>query len=263
MATCFVIQPFDNGKYDKRFSDVYAPAIVSAELEPYRVDKDSSVSVPIESIEDGIRASIICLADITEDNPNVWYELGFAFAMGREVVMVCAEDRTGKKYPFDIQHRSVISYKADSPSDFESLKQNITAALKAKVSKGVILQQMADSDPVGSVKGLTQKEIIVLVTLATESFMPESFVSAWSAKRDAEKTGLNSLGFNLAIRQLIAKEYILKDVQYDERVQEPYDALQITEIGWSWIEANESLLNIHHPPIQAPVNILLDEDIPF
>jgi hypothetical protein len=110
MATCFVIQPFDSGKFDKRFEDIYRPAIEAAGLEAYRVDKDPSVSVPIDAIEEGIRQAAVCLADITADNPNVWYELGYAFAAKRPVVMVCSEERTGKKYPFDIQHRSIIAY---------------------------------------------------------------------------------------------------------------------------------------------------------
>ena len=70
MATCFVIQPFDNGKFDKRFQDVYKPSIEAAGLEAYRVDRDPAVSVPIESIEQGIRQASVCLADITADNPN-------------------------------------------------------------------------------------------------------------------------------------------------------------------------------------------------
>lgn len=78
MATCFVIQPFDSGKFDKRFEDIYKPAIEAAGLVAYRVNKDPGVSVLIESIEKGIRQAILCLADITEDNPNVWYELGFS-----------------------------------------------------------------------------------------------------------------------------------------------------------------------------------------
>ncbi len=36
MDTCFVIQPFDRDKFDKRFDDVFEPAIRSAGLEPYR-----------------------------------------------------------------------------------------------------------------------------------------------------------------------------------------------------------------------------------
>jgi hypothetical protein len=71
MATCFVIQPFDAGKFDKRFEDVYKTAIEAANLEPYRVDNDPSVRVPIDAIEDGIGRAAICLAEITTDNPNV------------------------------------------------------------------------------------------------------------------------------------------------------------------------------------------------
>lgn len=93
MATCFVIQPFDKGPFDKRYEDVFAPAISAVGLEPYRVDRDPGASIPIEQIETGIRNSDVCLADITTDNPNVWFELGFAIASQKEVVLVCSEER--------------------------------------------------------------------------------------------------------------------------------------------------------------------------
>ena len=72
--TCFVIQPFDGSKYDKRFEDIYRPAIEAAGLEAYRTDGDPAVEVPIDAIEEGIRDAALCLADITPDNPNMWYE---------------------------------------------------------------------------------------------------------------------------------------------------------------------------------------------
>ena len=76
MDKCFVIQPFDNDKYDRRYTDVFAPAISRAGLEPYRVDKDLGVKIPIVDIEKGIAESSLCFAEISNDNPNVWYELG-------------------------------------------------------------------------------------------------------------------------------------------------------------------------------------------
>ena len=57
MGNCFVIQPFDDGKFDKRYEDVFAPAVRAAGLEPYRVDHDPSVSIPIEDIQSGIQSS--------------------------------------------------------------------------------------------------------------------------------------------------------------------------------------------------------------
>ena len=98
MPTCFVIQPFSS-KFDKRFRDVYKPALEKAGLDPYRVDQDPSTEGVMDSIEQEIRAATICLADITTDNPNVWYELGYAFAAGRSVVMVCSGERKdGDRY---------------------------------------------------------------------------------------------------------------------------------------------------------------------
>src|SRR5664279_3647474 len=140
MPVCFVIQPFDAGKFDKRFDDVYKPAIEAAGLQPYRVDRDPAVEVAIDAIEDGIRSATICLADITTDNPNVWYELGFAFAAGRPVVMVCSQERIGKKYPFDIQHRSIIPYQLESISDFSKLQEDIKLKLVALLEKGAAIR---------------------------------------------------------------------------------------------------------------------------
>ena len=129
MDTCFVIQPFDKDKFDKRFVDVFEPAITKGGLRPYRVDRDFGVTIPIEDIENGIAESAMCFAEITTDNPNVWYELGFAFACGKEVIIVCAEERI--KFPFDIQHRHIIIYKTGSKSDYEELEQKIISKIGA------------------------------------------------------------------------------------------------------------------------------------
>jgi hypothetical protein len=67
MPRCFVIQPFDQGKFDKRYADVFRPAIEAAGLEAYRVDQDPSTSIPIEEIEASIRGATVCFADILRE----------------------------------------------------------------------------------------------------------------------------------------------------------------------------------------------------
>ena len=69
MGRCFVIQPFDRG-FNKRYDDVYEPAIHEALLEPYRVDRDPSVVIPIEQIESEIRGSEACLAILAPTIPT-------------------------------------------------------------------------------------------------------------------------------------------------------------------------------------------------
>jgi hypothetical protein len=73
--TCFVLQPFDEGKYDELYRDTFAPAIKDAGFKPYRVDQDPSATVLIDKIHSEIRTATVCFAEITENNPNVWYEL--------------------------------------------------------------------------------------------------------------------------------------------------------------------------------------------
>lgn len=101
METCFVIQPFDKDKYDSRYEDIFEPVIKECELDPYRVDRDPSVNIPIEEVESGIKNARICFAEISTNNPNVWFELGYAIACQKEVVLICSDERN-EKFPFDI-----------------------------------------------------------------------------------------------------------------------------------------------------------------
>jgi hypothetical protein len=257
MTTCFVIQPFDSGKYDKRFRDIYKPAIEAAGLEAYRVDYDPAVLIPIDAIEKGIRQATICLADISADNPNVWYELGFAFASDKPVVMVCSQDRAGGKYPFDIQHRSVIPYMADSPSDFDNLRESLTRKLKAISESSEVLDRMSEADPVRPIEGLTPIETMALAVIAGEAFMPNTAVSVYSVKSDAERAGITSMGFNLAIRKLLSKDFVKIEDMWDERGDERYSGVAVTESGWQWIEENESKFVMHRQEKKK------DDDLPF
>ncbi|PYX61629.1 MAG: hypothetical protein DMG74_22325 [Acidobacteria bacterium] len=164
MPTCFVIQPFDNGgPYDKRYRDILVPAIKEAGLEPYRVDEDPGTTIVIDDIEKGIQDAEVCLADITTNNPNIWYEVGFAFANGKAVVMVCLDPRPDP-FPFDIRHRHIIRYKLHAPSDFETLRGEIVKRLKAQKKKAETLQTVAAMSQMRSVEGLSAHEIAALAT---------------------------------------------------------------------------------------------------
>lgn len=262
MPTCFLIQPFDKGKFDKRYDGVYEPAIRAAGFDPYRVDRDDGVTVPIKSIEEGIRAADVCLADITSDNPNVWYELGFASAARRPVVMVCSEERTSIKFPFDIQHRAIVTYKAEAPSDFTDLQTRLTAKIQAITDREAELEQIAEFDLITPVAGLTQPEFMLVAVLAGALYSPDSSLPLWTAKQDAEKARLTALGFNLALRRLIQRGFVLSTIEHDPMDGESYSALSFTDSAWDWIDANESRFVVHNEPVQE-VEEEEEDEIPF
>ncbi len=257
MATCFVIQPFDAGRFDKRYEQVFVPAITAARLDPYRVDKDFRADVPIQAIEAGITAASVCLADITTDNPNVWYELGYSFAVGVPVVMVCAEVREGKKYPFDIQHRKVLPYLSDAPNDFVELRDSITQRLLAATESRANIRRMAESDIVAPIAGLGQHEMTVLSTVAAIAGIPDGYANIYSVQQGGERAGLTKLGITLGMRGLISKSFVRK-VDIQRFNDDPEAALEVTDAGWAWIETNEGKFILRKNVQDIP-----DEDIPF
>ena len=257
MPTCFVIQPFDSDKFDKRFDDIYKPALEQAGLEPYRVDRDPRVEVPIDAIAEHIRKATICLADITTNNANVWYELGFALATGRSVIMVCSDER-GDKLPFDIQHRTVIMYNRDSSRDFESLRRDITKRAKAVVDQNAA-KQVIEAEQVAPQEGLSQIEMLVLAVAAAATDIPGSWESMYSLKREAERSGLTGVGFGVALRRLQQKG-LLEFGEHENMDGERYQTVVLTDNGWSWIDGHESLFSFRR---EDSGRELSEDDIPF
>lgn len=120
---CFVIMPFGPG-FDDRFKTVYAPAINDAGLQPLRADSLSKPSSIIEDIWRSIKQSVLLLADLTGQNPNVFYELGLAHAIGKPAVLIT--DRV-QAVPFDLRSLRLLVHKRGGTK--ARLRRLITTAL--------------------------------------------------------------------------------------------------------------------------------------
>jgi hypothetical protein len=256
MATCFVIQPFDGGAFDKRYEDVFEPAIRGVGLEPYRVDRDPSVSIPIEQIESGIRSATVCLADITTDNPNVWFELGFAIASRKDVVMVCSDDRK-TKFPFDVQHRTIIKYSTESLRDFRQLQDRISERLTALLKMSASISSVAVS-PLEDVEGLSQHEIVALVAIAGNLEHPSDGVSTYIIRQDAGRAGYTSVAITIALAGLLKKSLIVSALESDYNGEE-YTVNKLTDSGMQWLIANQDKLVLRREPQDRSI----EDDIPF
>jgi hypothetical protein len=245
MGKCFVIQPFDEKQFDKRFRDHFEPAIIAADLEPYRVDRDPSVRVPIDSIHSEIKNADVCLADITTNNPNVWYELGYALARHKEVVIVCSKERRDE-FPFDIQHLNIIRYDIASGSDFKKLELDITAHLKARILDQQKLKVIASISPAEDVMGLTPHEIAALTILLSKRDTPTSSIWPLFFIEEMEKnTNFNLLGINLSIQSLIEKE-MAQIVEGEDSNGYPADMYKIEQKGMRWLLDNQDKLTLRN-----------------
>ena len=82
-----VIAPFTNAR-TAVFENVLKPCIKKKGFKCKRADDFKTNTNKVNDIVRNIWKSTFVLADITNLNPNVIYELGFAHAMNKEVIMI-------------------------------------------------------------------------------------------------------------------------------------------------------------------------------
>ena len=91
-----------------------------------RADEIFSPKPFMEKVWDGVCAAQLILADCTEKNPNVFYEIGMAHTVGKKVVLITRSD---KDIPSDIKHFDYIPYIFD-PEGVEVLIEKLRAFIK-------------------------------------------------------------------------------------------------------------------------------------
>jgi hypothetical protein len=124
---CFVIMPFGQ-PFDRYYVNIFVPAITAGSLKPLRADSIFSPSTIMADVWRYTRQAVVVLADVTGKNPNVFYELGLAHAVGKPVVIVT---NSLEDVPFDLKGLRVIEYDKQNEAWGTVLKENITAAIKA------------------------------------------------------------------------------------------------------------------------------------
>jgi len=102
----FVLMPFSD-----KFDDIYLLGIKSAcnDAGAYceRVDEQIFQESILERIYNQIAKADIIIADMTGRNPNVFYETGYAHALGKRVILLTQDH---DDIPFDLMHYPHIIY---------------------------------------------------------------------------------------------------------------------------------------------------------
>lgn len=256
---CFVIQPISDTKFTKRYEDIYRPAIEAAGLTAYRVDLDPSVKIPIEEIEAKIRNVKICFAEISIDNPNVWYELGYAFASNKDVVMVCDESR--RDFPFDVRHKNIISYKSESPSDFNDLRVKIVEKINAYLKTQKTAEKILES-PIKETDGLQPYELSLLAFIISQQYTDEENVSIYDLRNSMTKAGFNEVAVSIGIRLLRNKNLIDTKTVSDFNGNE-YSICKLTDHGVNFILSNTHLFDLQQSQQRPTSSRIIADDLPF
>jgi hypothetical protein len=123
----YVIQPFLTNASQGVFN-LIASAAAKANVDVFRADSIEHGGVTVKSIHGAIQSATLLIADITDANPNVMYEVGFAQAQKKPLILIAVSSRS---IPFDLAYFLVLIYDLASPFEFvDRLARTITQALK-------------------------------------------------------------------------------------------------------------------------------------
>lgn len=126
---CFIIMPFTD-KLNPIYESIIKPVIKDLKLECLRADEIFTSKPIIEDIWDNIKKARFLIADLTERNPNVFYELGLAHALNKEVILLTQDIND---VPFDLRHFRIIVYQ-DSISGADKLKSTLKDFINEQIN---------------------------------------------------------------------------------------------------------------------------------
>ena len=121
---CFVLMPFRD-----HLRPVYDDHIVNVchelGLTVTRADQIFSTRPVIDDILEAVASARVIVADLTQGNPNVFYEVGVCHTLGKTVILITQEDEV----PFDLRHIRHIKY-VYTPRGMRAMEESLKLTLQ-------------------------------------------------------------------------------------------------------------------------------------
>lgn len=169
MKKCFLIAPIGTPKSEVRnrtdilWEFIIAPVCTELDYEPIRADLMTGVGSITQDIIRMLLNADLVVADITNLNPNVMYELGVRHSSGKPAIVLAQEKEI---IPFDIASYRVIYYNLDNPKDARRIQNDLTDTIR-RIEKGG-----ATSSPVNDVIGSMRRTKLPISDKSTDSHGP-------------------------------------------------------------------------------------------
>ena len=133
-AGCFVLMPF-RPDFPPVFEQHIATTCRRLGISASRADGIFSTRPFMDDIREAVLTARVIIADLTDCNPNVFYELGICHALGKAVILI-TQDR---EVPSDVRHIRYLLYQYTPPGmqRFETaLEMTLRGVLTGGTSPG-------------------------------------------------------------------------------------------------------------------------------
>lgn len=124
----FMIMPFHNKALDKFYFEYIKPFLKEKlNVDIYRADDFRDNDIIVQTIYNLIEESEFIIGDITNENKNAFYELGYASALSKEIITI-QDKRAEQRLFFDRAHIRTIMYDMD---DVETFHFDLLATIRS------------------------------------------------------------------------------------------------------------------------------------
>jgi hypothetical protein len=130
-----------NTELDKVYKSVFYPSIEAADLKPVRIDKHNEGGLLKSEIVEHIESASIIIADLTNERPNCYLEIGYAMGLDKfkNLILTAREDhhfdhpnykKEGPKIHFDLSGYDIIFW---SPEHLDQFKATLIQKIKRRL----------------------------------------------------------------------------------------------------------------------------------
>jgi hypothetical protein len=138
----FVIMQIGDSALDAVCDAAIDPAIVDAGLAPRRVDRHNAGDLLKSEIVEFIERSQIIVADVTNERPNCYLEIGYAMGLGKKsnLILTAREDHfhdspnynsSGPKVHFDLEGYDILFW---DPDNLDEFRQELSKRIKRRAA---------------------------------------------------------------------------------------------------------------------------------
>ena len=142
MKTAFIVMQIGNTELDSVCERAIIPALKKCGLDPKRVDKHNQGGLLKSEIVNFIESSEIIIADLTNERPNCYLEVGYAMGLDkfRHLILTAREDhnhdspnynKTGPKIHFDLAGYDILFW---DPQKIDNFRDELEKRVKRRLA---------------------------------------------------------------------------------------------------------------------------------
>lgn len=210
----FMVMPFSNDSVRSAYYNVISPLCEEKSIDIRKADEIFSTNPIYDDIVSEIQKADIIIVDITDKNPNVFYELGIAHTLKQKQTIILTNDEY-EETPFDISHFRIIQYE-DSIKGKDEFHQTLENTLNYILNEERLLNEDEFQVVMKTLESAGKRgQLLTLVGVhETEEKIHQDESISGEGHLDSNVTSFSSINLLAGVKALIEQDYFTRENEF-------------------------------------------------